>query len=416
MENLWKVKHLFILMSVFLISIGMFWVVNLVLEVFLNVRPPLDWHHDFLAFYSAGYLVLHGQAGEIFNSNTVANFQFNLIHEKVGAAGYMAYINPPFVAVLLTPLGFFNFDAARMVWLLINASLALLIVGTIVKEIDGWKKYLCWALLVGIFPIYQALIEGQQSIVILGASLMGLILIEKGKYWTGGFFLSALVIKPQLAAPLLVGLLIFRRWKIALGMAIGSMALILLTLPFVGIQSYVIYVQYLFGVTIAHFNGAGLVVPAAWHGDIRDMSGINSFWVGIFGQVNTNVVNLLTVVSILVLLGFYIFAARKVKPGLGKLEKEVMLSASVGLILLTDLHLYAQDLVLALIIVPIVLQRFMEPLFLIVPLVLLLDVVAVDPKLPLHIFPVIVAIATIYIFTRGGDFKRIQEVVGGSFR
>jgi Glycosyltransferase family 87 len=377
-------------------------------EIFFNIRPLLDWHHDFLAFYSAGSLIWQGQANGIFNQQLVSNFEYGLIHQKVGAAGYMAYINPPFVAVLLAPLGAISFFKARIVWFLLNLILVFFITSEIVRPIEGWRKYLSWAVLLSIFPIYQALAEGQPSIIILGTSLGALKLFKSGSLLTGGLFLAGLVIKPQLAAPIFLGLILFRQWKVVFGMALGTLVLIAGTLPFVGVQSYLTYIQYLLGVTIAHFNGAGLATTsAAWHGDIRNMSGLNSFWVGLFGQTATVVVNVLTALSILGLILMYYLAARKSPPGFGSYDKELMIAASIGLILLTDLHLYAQDLVVALIIVPIIGQRLKDPLLLLVPLALLLDVVAIDPLLPIHVFPLAVVTMLLLVF-RTDYAKAIQ--------
>jgi hypothetical protein len=383
-----------------LLALGIFFAANLILEIFSLAKPPLDYHHDFLAFYSAGYLALHGNADKIFDPGTVANLQYSIVHEKIGAAGYMAYINPPFVATLLAPLALLTEPNARVSWLVLNLILALLIVRQITKPITGHKRLLAGALLFGTFPFYQALTEGQPSIIILTASLIGLVLAKRKQTLAGGVCLSLLTIKPQLAVPVLVGLLIFRQWKMVLGMTIGVIGLVLATLPLVGIQSYLSYTRYLFGVIIAHFNGAGVGAPVAWRGDLNDMYGINSFWVGLFGQAATTTVNLLTTASAAILAGLYLLTTRKVRPGIGKLRNEMILIASITLILLTDPHLYAQDLVMLFLLIPVILKRFKNPLFLIVPIATLTDLAALDPILKVHLFPLTITVFTTIILVR----------------
>src|SRR5437660_2491730 len=100
-------KRLAITLITLLICLELFFAANLFQEIILGQTPFLDNHHDFLAFYSAGYLTSHGQVDKIYDPATISSLQYSIVHQSVGAAGFMAYVNPPAIAVLLAPLGLF---------------------------------------------------------------------------------------------------------------------------------------------------------------------------------------------------------------------------------------------------------------------------------------------------------------------
>src|SRR5437879_2383999 len=80
-------------------------------------------HYDFLAFYGAAHLSAHHQIAQIYDTDTLTQFQRTIIPHSVGAAGYMPFLNPPFVAVFLTPLALLSIGGARLLWLIVNLAL-----------------------------------------------------------------------------------------------------------------------------------------------------------------------------------------------------------------------------------------------------------------------------------------------------
>ncbi len=404
-------NQIFILIATtVIIGVGFFFTINLIPEIFFNSQLFIHAHHDFLAFYSAAAFIFHGQADQLFNANAMATFQYDLIHERVGAAGYMAYMTPPFAATLLAPLAITSLFKARIIWFLFNFVLAILIILNIVKPISGRKKYLSVILLLLTFPIYQTWVEGQVSLLILASSLVALNLYQKEKLVLSGIFFSGLSIKLQMLVPVFFGFILFRQWKVVLGIIMGTFLLICLALPFTGVQSYIHYFQYLLGVTNAHFNGAGQISShSSWHGNIQDMFGINALWVGIFGQKSTSIVNLFTSVSITGLLGLFLITIQKVKPGFQNINQQIMLVTSIALIFLTNIHLFAQDLVMVLLIIPIVLKYFKNPLYLILLIAFLMDIAAIDLLLHIHLFPLILSVFILLTLLRTMQGKNLSS-------
>ncbi len=189
-------------------------------------------HYDFLAFYSAAHFVALGQAAEVYNSSAVAAFQHLFVAHPIGALGYMPFLNPPFAAVLQAPLALLSEPVARVVWFTANAVLAIVVVRWLTMAMSGKARVLTSLALIGSFPVYQTLIEGQWSLVMLAGCLLGYRLASRGRQMEAGLGLSVLWLKPQLALIAILGLLLFRCWRPVVGMMAALLFISLVTLPF----------------------------------------------------------------------------------------------------------------------------------------------------------------------------------------
>lgn len=383
----------------FLISVGAIFLARLVWELggqLVSIQIP-HGHYDFLAFYAAAHFVLQGQAGQLYDPPAVASFQHTLVSHNVGAKGYMPFLNPPFAAVLQAPLALLPEPVARTVWFVFNAVLAVSVVRWLTDSIPGKQRLAAAALLLGTFPVYQALVEGQWSIVLLLASLAAVQFARRGAYGKAGLCLSALWLKPQLALIVLAGLLLFRCWRVVFGMTAMGVLMVVLTLPFTGLQPYLSYVVLVFRVFGDHFNGAGALYPTTWQGSLSLTEGINGLFVGWFDQSSVVLVDLLAISCIGATALLYQRAVLSVRPGFGYINREMMLLASLALGLLVDPHLYPQDITLLLVAIPILLPRLKSPLPMLACFCLLLDAPFLDQVVPLHIFTVLLWAAAILI-------------------
>jgi len=345
-------------------------------------------HHDFLAFYSAAHYTLLGRVGDVYNPTALANYQHTLVPHNVGAAGYMPFLNPPFAAAFQAPLGLLAEPIARLVWFSVNTLLAVLIAVGITSSIPGKQRAVASVIILGTFPVYQALIEGQWSLILLLGCLAALHFARRKSYVVSGACLSVLWLKPQLALIVLLGLLLFRCWRITLGMVTAVVLVALLTLPITGVHAYVAYVPFLVNVFRDHLNGAGALHPAVWKGNLSLAQGFNGLFAGLFSQSSVVMVLVLSLLSMGVTLAVFLRAALKVRPGFDGVANELMLVASVTLVLLTDPHLFAQDITLVFLAVPILSRHLRNPFAMLLGLCLITDAPLLDQFLPLHLFTV----------------------------
>ena len=303
-------------------------------------------HHDFLAFFGAGQLVLQGHPGELYDAAAMTGIQRTIIPYPVGANGYMPFINPPFVAVAFAPLAALPYSAARSAWAALNLVLAVVASVWIAHELPPRDRVVGALLIVLSFPVYHALAEGQWSIVLLVASLAALAAARRGAWEAAGAWLAVLWLKPQFIAFPLLALLLARRWR-AVAWAVGlGAAMVVVSLPFTGPSVDVQYVGYLLQVVLSHFTGAGAAQASVWQGDLATAEGLNGLLVGYLGQQAVGLVNALWAVLVAGVLGLYAVAAYRRHPGLATPEARQMLAVGVLAVLLVDPNLFTQDCVL----------------------------------------------------------------------
>lgn len=342
-------------LAALLLTAGVIFAIQLVQEV--SSAPSVSGHHDFLAFHAAAQLVRDGSAGQLYDSAALAHLERQVINAPVGAAGYMPFINPPFAAAVQAPLGLLDEPTARVIWLLMNAPLAALCCWLATAGLQRRARLLAAACLLGSFPTFQALVEGQWSFVMLTGCLAALAAARSGRSVLSGACLAVLALKPPLLIPVLAVMLLTRSWR-ALGGTLGAAALAwLVTLPFTGWSTQLDYAGYLVGVLGSHLDGAGAAGGAVWHGGIAAMEGLNGLAAGYVGQQNALVVDGLTAVAVIAVVAWWGRAVATAGWMPATARGRWLVVAGIVAMLLTDLHLFPQDCVLLLVALPLVLAE-----------------------------------------------------------
>jgi Glycosyltransferase family 87 len=335
------------------IALGIGWWVSLITELAGPITQ--SGHHDFFAFYSAATLIHTGHPQSLYNATAITALERSIWPHPTGYAGYMPFLNPPSAAVILSPLASLSFGAARVVWLAINIALAIACALVLTSGRDRRLQLLAVAAVLASFPAFQALVEGQWSFVMLLGSLGALVTARRQRDWLAGVLLVVLWLKPPLFLLVLVWLLVTRHWRIAAGAVGAVIVLTLVTLPATGVSANLNYIQYLGGVTAAHATGSGAAGSTTWEGALPNMEGLIGLAATLAGQVHALAVDILTGVMAIGLLAYFIWTTRLswlVRP----LPLQVALAA-LCLGLLLDPHLYAQDCVLLVVLVAVVLAH-----------------------------------------------------------
>jgi hypothetical protein len=331
-------------LAVVMLGLGVVLWIALVAELAMPLRDSL--HHDFLAFYSAGRLVLDGRPDGLYDISALTAIQRTLIPDPVGMNGYMPFINPPFVAVAFAPLAALAPEIARALWALIGVALFIASAVALTRTMTGRDRLVAMVLLAASFPVYHTLAEGQLSLLLL-ASGVGALAAARGGHWTlAGLVLVPFWLKPPLLLVPLVALVLARRWRAVTATMAGGLALAAVSLPFTGVVPYARYLGYLTAVVTSHFAGAGADGATIWRGDLATSEGLNGLLVGYLGQDAVGLVNVLWAAGVAALVGLYAVAMRRRPPGFDTTQGRAMLAAGIGLALLVDANLFAQDCVL----------------------------------------------------------------------
>jgi hypothetical protein len=383
-----------------LLVLGLALVVRLVAE--LAVAPGADGHHDVLAFWAAGRLILEGRPEALYDAGAVTALQRTVIPEPVGMNGYMPFINPPPAAVLFAPVATLPVVVGRAVWAVVSAALALGAGLWLARGLPGRQRLLAGTLVATSFPVYHAIAQGQWSLLLLAAGLIALEAARRGRWALAGVALATFWLKPQFIVLPLLGLIVARRWR-AVGAAVGAGAVVaFVSLPFTGTGPYLTYASYLLAVVTSHFTGAGETGAAIWQGDLASTEGLNGLLVGWLGQGAVTAVNVLWAAGVVAILGTFALAARRVPPGTETPGGRSMLAAAVAVMLLVNPNQFVQDCVLVFLaldaLAPV---RPASRLTAIVAAVAVADLTFLDQLQPaLHLFPLALLVGVGWVCRR----------------
>ncbi len=352
-------------------------------------------HYDFLAFYGAGKTVLNHNVSHLYDMMNLTLLQREIIPHPVGATGYMPFLNPPFVAVLLAPLAFFSINVARLLWLIISIALTVFIILNLVRSLQLKQKILALALLLFTFPLFQTFIEGQVSILILLSACVSFIYFKRRQKFLSGASLVLLWILPQFGIFTATGLIVRREWQILKGWLASTTAILLITLPVTGARVYVDYIKLLINTTSNHFINMNTSAKLTWRGALNMSSGLNGFFDSLIGDGHTGLVNGLYIISSIGLLAMFFYFLKTAKR-LNVKQEALFFSAAIFMSTVINPHLYAQDAIVLYMLLPSLFVLYKRHRMTAVILVAALsDVVFIDQYSRLHFFTLISAIAMI---------------------
>ena len=203
---------------------------------------------DFSAFYAAVRMVRSGQGSQLYNIAAQGRMQLVLYPKVTTRSGTLIYDHPPFEALLYLPLAYFSYPAAYLIWGTFNLLLLLLTMGLLWPYMTELKNL--WAPLpvlgvIGFFPVFVDLLQGQDSILLLLVFTLVFINLKKGREFSGGLFLAIGLFKFQYALPFLVPFILWRRWKFLGGFVASSATLFVLSLPVAGFRGTLSYATFI---------------------------------------------------------------------------------------------------------------------------------------------------------------------------
>jgi alpha-1,2-mannosyltransferase len=172
---------------------------------------------DFMAYFSAGKIILMGRSTELYNLTLLNSIQNS--YYGTATAGFYPYLYPPHYALFMAPFALLPYTVAYLVWIVLGFLclwLSLKWLG-IQKPLPILLFSLTW------FPVFAAVSFGQNSFFSLAIFCLTYRLWTKNEDFPAGLIFSLLLFKPQFMV--FVGflwLLDWRKsWKALLGVGIG---------------------------------------------------------------------------------------------------------------------------------------------------------------------------------------------------
>jgi hypothetical protein len=203
---------------------------------------------DFMSFYTGARLLLDGTGASLYDLERQSAVQQALTAPHVFEGGVLPYVNPPILALLLTPLAPLPYDVAFYLWTGCNLLFLTLAVRRLLATFGKpapTQRITLWLMALTFPPAFVALRLGQNSVLLLFLLAVYLAEMWRGRELRAGLVLSLALFKPQLLAVWLVILLVKRRWRALLGFGAGAAALTGIQLAVVGGSGALAYLDLL---------------------------------------------------------------------------------------------------------------------------------------------------------------------------
>jgi glycosyl transferase family 87 len=209
---------------------------------------------DFRQLYTGGYMLRTGHAKELSNWDAQKRYEDMLV--PLGS-DYMLPINHlPYEELLFVPLSFLGYRSAYLVFLLFNGFLlgvSIWLLHPNMKKLSDRWKWFPFLLFAAFYPISRAMIQGQDSIILLTLLAGALWALDRNLDLMAGLLIGASVFKFQIAIPIALLFLIWRRWRLFIGFTITGTIAGLISLWLIGFHGLRAYADTLLGMSV-HLN------------------------------------------------------------------------------------------------------------------------------------------------------------------
>jgi glycosyl transferase family 87 len=323
-----------------------FWTWVFTLPVFLNGRA------DFRQLYTAGYMVRSGHSYQLYDYDSQLRFQNELVsHADIA----LPFIRPAYQALIFAPFSRLPYRTAYFAFLALNLCLlwvSFRLLRPKLVSLAGIYQWLPSAIFLAFLPIGAALIQGQDSILLLTLLAASLTFLERNRSFAAGILVGCGMFKFQIVLPIALLFFLWRRWRFVAGFIAASLVVGSLSVWLVGVSQAKIYVLSLITMSSGATAAANqLRYPI----QVQAMPNLHGLIFGLGdGHVSPTWVTALTLVLSGLVFLVTALSAWSVKEDSSRFLLAVTLSAVVSY------YLFIHDLSILIIPVAITLDRFLK--------------------------------------------------------
>ena len=218
---------------------------------------------DFTSFYTGFYMVRVGEGANLYNVALQSSYQQQFMGGVTFEGGVLLFANPPFVAVVLSPLSSLPLSTAFYLWSLIQLSLLIWVLFSLNRLFSCWNKKERIVLMIAIlayWPLTYNFLLGQFSLLLVIGLLQMYIAMKNSKLTQAGLWLVLLSIKPHTL--LVPGMLTLNRryWRVAVTAVITGLFIFIVTWLIIGLKPWLEYIRSL--LALGSFFGKFGVTPS----------------------------------------------------------------------------------------------------------------------------------------------------------
>lgn len=210
---------------------------------FVALTGQIQWGYDFSAYWSAANHLLAGEP--IYTAAQLAG-------PYAPQVQYL-YLYPPPLAVVVTPFVWLfptDYRAAAWIWSALGAVILAWSVLALARSermaerfpvLDGRGRWLLVAAAFAFPPVVGELVLGNVHLLLLGlltVAWLGVRRSDSGGELLAGVAVGVASVVKVFPGALLIWFALTRRWRAAVGVVIGALAFVLVTLPFTGLEPW----------------------------------------------------------------------------------------------------------------------------------------------------------------------------------
>jgi Glycosyltransferase family 87 len=307
----------------------------------------LHGHADFRQLYAAGYMVRTGHASELYDIRAQQKFQNALVGSDERA---LPFIRPAYQALLFVPFSLLPYRGAYLAFLAVNLALLTMAFRMLRSHMSMlariWRFLPVFVFLV-FYPVALALMQGQDSILLLLLLAAALVALERDRELRAGMLIGLGLFKMQIVVPVALLFLLWRRWRFVAGFALSACLLSLISMGTVGFAQTAAYARSLLSV------GTNMAAVHQFPLRVSIMANLRGLFFGLLGaRVPAFWIQVLTILASVSVLLWVALAVR----GKQKISDAFVIAITASLIV--SYYLFIHDLSVLLIPIVITLDRF----------------------------------------------------------
>jgi len=291
---------------------------------------------DFTSFYGAGLSLRQGQGSQLYDAEEQWRTQQVFAQRVRIRGGPLPYLRPPFETLLFVPLTLLSYPQAYFLWTAINLGIAVWVPFLLRQHVRDLRPVSSWLLALlplAFTPIFFALVQGQDSVLLLLLYSLAYLALQKGADLRAGCWLALGLFKPHLVIPFVIILFFRGRRKVAWGFSWIAAVLLVVSVAIVGWRKLIRYPGYIWW--LEQHTGRGLVLP-------RDTPNLRGLVEGFTSRLMPASVALLVIV--LTSVAIVIWAGKGGRPEKNERIRDLVFCQALVATFLVSYHAFAYDL------------------------------------------------------------------------
>jgi len=236
------------------------------------VPQTMHGNSDFRAYYSGARLVASGQGELIYDDAAEKTVQDNSVSYFPTV---LPFTHPAYEALFFVPFTLTSYRFAYLAFLAFNVLCLFCSYLLLGEKMSRWRqgwKWLPATAMIGFMPVSVALIQGQDSLLLLVLAAAALRVAGKNDL-LAGIVLGLGIFKFQILLPIVLLFLVWRKWHVVFGWALSTAGAVVFSFQVTGIRGLHAYADKLYSIGLKR-HGADLTlygVPVARMPNLRGL-------------------------------------------------------------------------------------------------------------------------------------------------